>query len=642
MYRLFSGRRRKLYKTLMIIFLGLVSLGMVLTLAPLPGGSGQMQPDTLATIDGTQITIRNLEKAVEAQTQNNGDNDPNTMAHLAQSAFNSMIMHQAELDAAAKMGLTVSNAELVAALHSIPFLYQNGRFAGMQQYEAFVEEQGLTVAAFETQLRETLLLQKLQDAITDSIQVTPAEVHDAFERQNEKTKINYVIFQPSGFYSAVQVSPAALSNYFIAHQSSYSVPEQRQVAYVLIPPDAVRAQVNVTDAEIKQYYNQHLTDFSLPDRVKVSHILFKTVGETPQQASQTLATAKSVLKKIQGGANFAVLAKQYSQDTASASNGGELGWIVRGQTAKPFEDAAFSLKPGQISGLIKTIYGYHIVKVEDRQYAHVQSLPEATPAIQAKLEKTQLAAAQQALADRVSQELHARPQDFEVVAKQNGLTSGETPLFSYGQPVPDLGSNQAFENLAFQLPVGTIGQQIEVPKGIAFIEVTKTIPEHLPKLAEVENRVEEDYRSEQSKFVVAEKAKQFAAECKNGNFTQLAKKDGYTVQQSKDFTTQDEIDNLIPGSALSSAFTLEPGQSSQAIQVGSTYVAFQVISHTPANEASFASQEGSLTEQLLQQKRDLAFEIYESNLKNLLMHTGKLKINESALKSFLAGYQQNS
>ncbi len=642
MYRLFSGRRRKLYKTLMIVFLGLVSLGMVLTLAPLPGGTSQMQPDTLATINGARISIQDLEKTVEAQTQNNPDNDPKTMASLAATAFDNMIMHQALIDEAGKMGLTVSNPELVSALRSMPFLYQNGKFVGMQEYQEFVEAQGLTVSAFEAEMRDTLLLQKLRDTVTDAIQVTPAEVHAYFERQNEKARVNYVVFQPSDFYNAVKISPAALNDYFISHQSSYSVSEQRQVEYVLVPPDAVQSQVNVTAADINEYYNQHITDFSVPDRVKVAQILFKTTGDTQAQAAQTLATAQSVLKKIRAGASFADMAKQYSQDPTSAPKGGEIGWIQRGQTVKAFEDAAFSLKPGQVSGLIKTIYGYHIINVEDRQYAHVQSLKEATPVIQAQLQKTQLAAAQQALAAKVSQELEANPKNFDGIAKQNSLTSGETPLFTYGQPVPDLGSNQAFENLAFQLSVGTIGQPIEVPKGTAIIEVTKIIPEHLPKLAEVESRVEEDYRSQQSKVLMGAKAAQFALQCKSGDFSQLAKKDGYTVQQSKDFTTQDELDNLIPGSSLSSAFTLHPGQTSHAIGVGSTYVVFQVVAQTPANESDFASQEATLSDQLLEQKRDLAFEIYQSNLRDHLMSTGKLKINESALKTFLSGYQQTS
>jgi peptidyl-prolyl cis-trans isomerase D len=642
MYRLFSGKRKTLYKWLMIFFLGIVSLGMVLTLAPLPNNnSAAMQPDVLATIYGDKITIQDLQRTIQSQLPNAGS-DGQEISHLADSALNQMILHEAFVTEAQKMGLEVSTPELIAALHGIPYLYQNGQFVGMQTYEAMLAEQGLTVPQFEAELQESVLIQKLRDAVTDAVEVTPDEVHEAFLRQNDKARIRYVLFEPSDFTSVVKVTPNALENYFLANQTKYKLPEQRRVKYVIVSQDNVQSQVNVTDAEIEQYYHSHLAEFSVPGKVKVSHILFKTTGETPQQAAQTLATAQEVLARIRAGANFAETAKKYSQDTGSAAQGGELGWLQRGQTVKPFENAAFSMKPGQISGLIKTVYGYHIIKVEARQYAHVETLEEAKPSIQSKLQKQDIEAAQQALANKVMHGAQSNPADFAVVAKQYGLQPGETSLFAYDQAVPDLGNNQAFENLAFQLPVDTVGQPIEVPKGIAVIQVTQIVPEHLPKLDEVESKVEQDYRTEQSQVLAREKAEQFAAQCKTGDFSKLAKNDGYKVQESKDFTIQDQLSDVIPASSLSSAFTLGPGQTSKAISVGSTSVVFDVVSHTPANEADFSAQKATLTTQLLQQKRDLAFEIYQTSLKNQLLRSGKLKINNAALKSFLAGYQQSS
>jgi peptidyl-prolyl cis-trans isomerase D len=642
MYRLFSGKRRTLYKWLMIFFLGIVSLGMVLTLAPLPNNnSAAMEPDVLATIYGSKITVQDLQRVIQSQLQNAG-NDSQEVGRLADSALNQMILHQAFVTEAQAMGLDVSTPELIAALHGIPYLYQNGQFVGMQTYEAMLAEQGLTVPQFEAELRETILIQKLRDAVTDAVQVTPEEVHEAFLRQNNKARIRYVLFEPTDFTSAVKVTPKALADYFLANQTKYKLPEQRQVKYVVVSQDNVRAQVNVSDAQIEQYYHSHLAEFSVPGKVKVSHILFKTTDETPQQAAQSLATAQKILVRIRAGADFAEMAKRYSQDTGSAAQGGELGWIQRGQTVKAFENAAFSMKPGQISGLIKTIYGYHIIKVEDRQYAHVETLDEAKASIQSKLEKQDIEAAQQALANKVMHQAQSDPANFDGMAKQYGLQPGETPLFAYDQTVPDLGNNQAFENLAFQLPVNAIGQPIEVPKGIAVIEVTQIVAEHLPKLDEVESKVEQDYRAEQSQVLARQKAQEFAAQSGTGDFSKLAKADAYKVQESNDFTIQDQLADVIPGSSLSSAFTLQPGQTSKAISVGSTSIVFQVVSHTPANEADFAAQQASLTTQLLQQRRDLAFEIYQTSLKNQLLRSGKLKINNSALKSFLAGYQQNS
>ncbi len=644
MYRLFRGTAgKRLFKYLLIFFLGIVSLGMVLTLAPIPGGnSDATQPNVLATLNGANITVQNLQSILSKQIQNAG-NDPKAITRMAQTSLDDIILRQAMLTEARKMGLEVSNQELASALRGVPYLYQNGQFIGMDAYESMVQQEtGMSVPQFEDQMRSSLLVQKLRDTVTDAAQVTPEEVHAEFLRRNEKARIQYVVFDPSQLLGAVKVTPQALASYLAAHRTAYKVSEQRKVKYIVISPDAVRAQVTVAPAAIQQYYNQHQSDYRTPERVKAAHILFSTTGQTPAQAAAALARANSVLAQIKAGANFAELAKKYSSDAGSAKNGGELGWIQRGQTVKAFEDAAFSMKPGQISDLIKTQYGYHIIKVEAHQDAQLQPLAAVKDKIQATLEKQQLDAAQQALADKVEQALTANPGEFDAIAKQNRLQTGETPLFTYGQAVPDLGNNEAFENLAFQTPLNGVGQPITVPKGVAIIQVTQIVPEHLPKLDEVQDRVEQDYRTEQSKLLAAQDARQFASQAKAADFAKLVQATGLKAKQSPDFTEQDQLEDMIPGASLASAFTLKPGQTSSPVAVGTTYVVFKVLSQSPADEAAFAAQQPQIADQLLQQKRDLDFQIYQDNLKESLLHSGKLKINESAFKSLVAGYTQTS
>ncbi|MGH9405790.1 MAG: peptidylprolyl isomerase [Terriglobia bacterium] len=638
-----GGKHKQLFKWIMIFVLGIVSIGMVLALAPLPSGNENdiTQANVLASINGQQITIQDLQQTINNQVQQAGS-DAQTVARIANTSLNQMVMRSAMLGQAQKLGLEVSSQELLDALRQNPLFYQNGQFVDMQTYQDRVQQfTGMSVPQFETEMRQSVLLQKLRDTVTDEVSVTPAEVHREFLERNEKAKIRYVVFEPSQFFGAVKVDPKDLSNYFLVNRLKYKMAEQRQVKYILIPPDAVKGGLSVSDSDLQTYYTQHLSDYQVPDRVKVSHILFKTTGETPQQQQQTLALARKVLAQVKAGGNFAELATKYSQDTGSAQKGGELGWIQRGQTVQAFENAAFSMKPGEISNLVKTEYGYHIIKVEDKQVAHLESFADVKAQIQTKLAKQMLAQAENALAAKIEDQLKANPQDLDAVAKQAGLDSGETPLFAYDQAVPDLGNNEAFENLSFQLPLNSPGQPIEVPKGIAIIEVTNIVAEHLPTLNEVENKVEQDFRADRAKGLTAVKARQFAARASTGDLAKAAAADGYKVQQSPDFTRQDQLQDMIPASSLGSAFTLKPGETSSAIAIGTTYVVFQVISQTPASEAGFASQEAAITTQLLEQKRDLAFQIYQDNLKAKLVHAGKLKYNPSAMKSFLAGYQSS-
>ena len=233
----------------------------------------------------------------------------------------------------------------------------------------------------------------------------------------------------------------------------------------------------------------------------------------------------------------------------------------------------------------------------------------------------------------------AHPEQFQAIAQQAGLDVKETPLFKFNETVPDFGSNQSFQNLAFQLRQNEVGQPIAVPKGVAIIQAAQIVPAHQPKLEEVRAQVEEDYRAAQSKIVAKQKGQEFAQQVKKGDFDKLAKADGYKVQTSKDFSGDDYVDGVGPGSSLADAFTLPVGQASGLISTQTGDVVFRVASHTPANEAEFAAQRDTIAEQLLQQKRSMAFEIFEQNLKTQLIKSGEVKMNPDAMQQFLAGFK---
>jgi peptidyl-prolyl cis-trans isomerase D len=628
-------------KYLLIFFLSIVSIGMVITLAPIPtGDTSRAESNVLASIGGSNITTADLQRTIQARFRNSPQTDQSRMIPtVAGSLLDEMVFQRALISQAKKMGIEVSDQELGQTLQSIPWITQNGSFVGMDHYQDVIYQQtGMSVPEFEAELRHRLLQDKIRSVVTDGVEVPPQEVVQEFLHRNAKAKIEYVLFDPSQFIKAVRVSSETLEAFFKKDPDRYKLPEQRKVRYVLIDPDHVRGQVKVTDEEARQYYTQHLSDYRISDRVKVAHILFKTTGKTPAEAPAIEKKARDVLNQIKGGGDFAELAKKYSEDT-SASNGGELGWVVRGQTVKEFEDTAFSMKPGQVSDLVKTVYGIHILKLEDKQTAHLQSFGEVKGSILAELEKQRVADAQEKLADDLLRALRLKPDAFEDVVRKAGLETKESPLFRYGQAVADLGSGDTFENLAFQLHKGEVGTPISVPKGQAIIQLADIVPEHVPTLEEVRARAEEDYRAEQSKVLAEDKAKQFAAQVKTGDFAKIAKADGLTAKESKDFTQQDFIEGVGSGSQLSAAFTLKEGQTSDVISLRGNSVVFRVVSHTPANDADFAQQRDRISEELLDRRRSLAFELYRQNLKLRLIQSGELKMNAGALKQFIALYQ---
>ncbi len=640
MFRLFTKHKDKLKKYLMIFFLSIVSLGMILVFTPLGGGDMTQGPtDVLASVGGTRITTDNLRQTIDSRLRNSSmGNDPKIIPAIAGTVLDDMVLRQALTMQATKMGLDVSGQELRAALEKLPWLYPKGQFIGMAAYQNLVSQQmGITTQEFENEIRQSLLIQKIQAVVSDGVAVSPAEVHEAYDQNYLKAKIQYVVFDPSKFLKAVPVTESDLQDFFKTHSTRYEQKEQRQVQYVLITPDNAPSKVNVTDAQLKQYYTDHLSDYRVPNRVKVAHILFKTTGKDPAQIKGIEKTAEEVLAKIKAGANFGEMAKKYSDDS-SAANGGDIGWIVRGQTVKEFENTAFSMKPGQISGLVHTSYGIHIIKVLDKQTAHLESFDDVKDSIRSTLMKQQRAAEEQTYADKLDSEFKAQPKQFASVAQQAGLEVKQTPLFQYNQTIQYFGYNDAYQNLSFELKQGEVGQPITVPKGMAIIQVTRIVAAHVPKLEDVRAMVEEDYRAAQSKTLAHQKAKAFAEKAKTGDFAKLARADGYDLQESKDFTQQDSVPNLGPAQSVPEAFTLAPGQTSGVLPVEGNDVVLHVVSHTPPDQSKFASQEGQIREQLLAQKRSLAFEIYRQNLKQQMIRSGKLKINEAAMKTFLASY----
>ncbi len=642
MFRFFRRNREAVKKYLLIFFLSIVSIGMVITLAPIPtGDTSRRETNVLAEFGGYRISAQDLQQTIQSRLRNSPLGfDPSLVRAVASTVLDDMVLRRALEAQARKLGIEVSDQELLRALQDIPWLYSGGSFIGMDRYQDVIQQQtGMTVSQFETQLRESILQEKMRAVVTDPVRVGTGEVREEFLRRNAKAQIEYVLFDPGQFLKAVEVTPAALEAYFKKDPGRYKMPEQRRIRYVLIDADRVHPQVELGEGELRQYYTQHLSDYRVPDRVKVAHILFKTTGKSPSEVATVEKTARDLLGQVRAGKDFGELARKYSEDS-SASSGGEIGWIVRGQTVKEFEDAAFSSKPGQVSDLIKTIYGIHIVKVLDKQSAHLQSFDEVQQAIRATLEKEKVEAAERGLAEKLQGQFKANPEEFEAIARQAGVEAKQTPLFGYNETIPDFGKSEAFANLAFQLRALEVGTPITVPKGLAIIQAAEVIPEHTPKLVEVRARVEQDYRAEQSKGVATEKAREFAAKSKTADFKKVAQAAKLTVKESKDFSRQEYVEGLGSGAQLEAAFRLAPGQSSDVVSLSGSSVVFRVVSHTPASEADLAAQKDRLAEELLERKRNLAFQVYRQNLKQELLRSGELKLNDEAMKQFLASYQR--
>jgi peptidyl-prolyl cis-trans isomerase D len=509
-----------------------------------------------------------------------------------------------------------------------------GTFVGNDQYAAQVEAaSGMGVPEFEDLVGQGLLEEKFRELVTDGMTVSPAEVQQEFRRRNDKIKISYVVFKPEDLQSKIEASDADLSAYFEKNKARYNVPERRVVQYAFLDLEQLRLHANISQDQIRAYYNDHIDRYKQPDRAHVAHILFKTVGKTDAESEEIRKKAEDVLKKAKSGANFGELAKQYSEDT-SKDKGGDLDWIVRGQTVPEFEQAAFTSPIGSVSDLVKTQYGFHIVKVLDRQAARTQTMDEVFPQILGTLQEDQAQRAAEDLSGQISAEIRRSGRvSIDDLAKKFNLKLGLTPPLEANQPIPEVGNSPELAETVFRLRPGDDSSPIHTDKGYVVISVKEDQPAHPAALSEVHDRVLADYRHEKATDLAKTRAEELAKRAKSGeDLTKAAKALGMEAKTSDLFSRTGSVSDLGGAAQLGPAFGLSAGQTSDAVSLGANWAVYKVLDRQDANPADMAKQQQDIQQQLLDARRTMAFEAFRKSLDNSMRQGGKLKMNAENLR----------
>jgi peptidyl-prolyl cis-trans isomerase D len=622
--------------------LGLVVVTFIMLYIPSflgPKGGGIASNDVVAAVEGRQITVGEFRQLYYQQLQayrnaygGNVSDEMLRQMGIDQRLLSQMIDNEAALAEADRLGIRASDAELRERILSMPEFQESGRFIGDARYRQVLQLQNppMRPAEFEDQLRKSLIIGKLHAALTDWITVSNADVDAEYRRRNDKVKIEIVAFPAEKFREGIAVTDPELASFFEANSEKYRVPEKRRIRHVLIDMQAMEQQTVVAEADVKRYYEDNIDQFSTPEQVRASHILFKTEGKD-EAAVRKLAD--EVLQKARSGADFAALAKQYSEDEGSAQNGGDLGFFGRNAMVPEFEQAAFALQPGQISDLIRTQYGFHIIKVTEKKPAVTQPFDQVKAQIeqQLKLERAQTQASR--LADQVSAEIK-QASDLEPVAKAHGLPMAESGYFAREEPIAGIGFAPEVNAWAFQLTDSQVSPPIRTSQGFAIITVTGRQDPYLPKLDEVKDKVRED--------LVLEKAVQ-AARARAAVLAEAASKDGDLAKAAKAAGLEVKTSDLVArGAALpdvgvnpkvdEAAFSLKPGSVSQPIATSSSAVVIKVLERTEATDAEVAAGREALRQEMLTQRRDRFFAAYMTKAKQQM----RIDVNREALQQVVA------
>lgn len=620
----------------------IISVAMVLFLVPgITGGANPIGGGeaAVATVDGRQITTTELTTEIQRFQQSQSQPLPAEYIPLfGREILNSLIMENALGDQALQEGLTASSSEIADTIREeLPQLFPNGQFVGETEYADFIRQsQQMSVGQFERRVRTEVLINKLRDLITDGIRVSPAEVEAEFHRNNDKAVFTYAVLQPSALEAQVKATPAELQAFYQAHRASYQSPERRGLGLVLANLNQFAARVHPTAQQIQQYYQAHLAQYTFPERVQLAHILLKTNGDSPAQLAQAKQLAAKIEKQLKGGAKFAALAKQYSQDDATASQGGEIGWVTAGRLYPAVEKAAFALAPGQTSGVISTPYGLEIVKAEAHQAAHVDTLAEVSGQIASAIQQAQATQLAQNAIQQAQQQAQAGSKPLPQVAKDLGLQYIAIPPVSQTDPITGIGINPQFESDVFGAGLNAVTPVEQVPAGFAFARITSIQPAAPQPFSAVQSQVEDAYRQQEAVKLAAARGQELAAAAKKMGLKAAAAKMHIPVKTSPPLTRDGSLPDIGAITPLaSSLFRLQPGQVGPVTAVHDAQVVFQLQAIQPPPPGAFARQQQAIRDSMLQSKRQTAFQAFEDHLQAQKIANGRIKINADVLKATL-------
>jgi len=624
---------------------------MVITLVP--GGmfgdyftGGLTTAGVLAKVGDQEVDVQEVAQQARliGRQQFKNNVPPALMPFLMQRAAQGLIMQKAVVYEADRMGLGVSDEELRNYLHqgqTGQILFPGGTFIGERAYEDFIQQQfQVSVAQFEHIVKAEIAQRKLMAAVTAPVSVTDKEVEEAVKKQDTKVKFEYAVLTLDDLKKQIKPSDTELKAFYEQSKAQYenSIPEKRKAEYLVIDTAKLAEKVPVTQADLQQYYNQHQDDYRIPETVTVRHILIKTPapdadGKVDQKGVDAArAKIEDIDKQLKSGANFADLAKKYSEDPGSAQNGGLLPALTKGRTVPEFEQAAFNTPVGQTTAVIRTSYGFHIIHVEAKQQAHLKSLDEVKVEIEPALKSQKVGAQAQSLANSVQAE--ARKAGLSKAAAEKGLPVTASGFLARTDAFPGVGNAPEFLNGVFSAKKNDPPALASIPQGYVIYQVTDIQAPQTPTYEQIKTQVVEQFKDQRAQQMLAQKTQELADRAHaEHDIAKAAREVGASVKTS-DFVDQNgqvpEV-GAMSGQAKV-AFDMKPGEISAPIRGGSNGVVIQLLEIQQPSAEQAKQDWDKAKDALLDQKRQEMEGLYAENLRNRLEKEGKIKVNKKEME----------
>jgi peptidyl-prolyl cis-trans isomerase D len=612
------------HKRWFYVFLWVVILAFVILY--IPSAETTAAGDTaVATVGGREISVASFQRRYIQQKRyfmamNQGQIDEAMLERmgLRQQVLSSMVRQKIEELEADRLGFTVDDAAVVKAITENPAYQDNGRFVGSDTLSRMLQQQGLTAQDFEREVRTQLKSERLRDMITDGVGVSDDEVTEEFHRRTDLINVEYAFLPTATFAATIQPTEEEIKSRFESNKDRFKLPERRVVSYLLVDPTELRAKVLPTGSEIEAYYRNNATEFTTAEQVCGSHVLIKvkaspTATEGHDDASaRTLAEA--ALARVKAGEPFEKVAKERSEDS-SASSGGSLGCFQREAMVKEFSDAAFALSNGATSELVKTQYGYHIIKVDTKVAARTSPLEQVRKGIEQRLQDTRAREMAGQKAEAVGKALESN-RSLEQIATAEGLSVKKSEPLQLGRGAGVL-SNPALLSKVFSLkPKETDKDAHPAGQGLAFVRLEEVLPPKTPELAEVKDEVRRDAIDARAREQARGTAAALIADARRTDLKKAAERAKATFGETKNLVGRGQALASVPQGAVveEKVFALGEKTLSDPIDAPAGVLVARVIEKKVGDPTAREQQAASIRESLLDTKRERLFSAYLQSL----------------------------
>jgi peptidyl-prolyl cis-trans isomerase D len=622
---LMRRHRRWLYVFLWIVIAAFIVLYIPAFQAETTGSPGQ----TLALVGQEPISVGEFQRAYQRQRQfyerlyqgRRLDAAMLKRLGLEEQVLQGLVEERLVDLEAKRLGLSVPDAAVARMLATSPDFQENGRFMGGAEIKRRLELQGVSVPEFEESLRRRMLRDQLEGLVTGEAGVSAAEAEQEFRRRNEQVKVEYVLVDAQRFKSEIKVSEEDTKARFEAKRESYRLPERRIASYLLVDGEALRSRVTVTDRDLEAYYQQHREEFKEEEQACASHILVKVkVDATAKEGHsdpEAKKLAETLLAQVKAGEDFAALAKKASEDQGSAPNGGDLGCFPRGRMVPQFDEAVFGMEAGQTSDLVKTPFGYHIIRLVSRREEQVPTLSTVKERIRPLVTNERLEALAGQQTEAIAATL-AKGRSLEDAAKEYGFAVQKSAPIARGEIKDPLSSPSLIARL-FELKPGAIEKEgFAVPRGAVFVALAEIQPSRLPEFSEVQEKVKADLVEEKAFAQAAAQAQDLRARALKTDLEKAAQALSLVRKESPGLVGRGQpLGDLGSGAALEEvAFSLPEKTLSEPVRVASGFAVLRVLEKKPFDPEAFARERGTLVASLKQQKQGQLFQAYLSQARD--------------------------